>query len=89
MVFVSQRVRLFFKCGTPTIVFNNTAMPELIKDDVGFVVENSNDLNEKVQILINREKNTQKTREYAIKQFSKEIYLEKYFNLYKKLVEEK
>lgn len=76
-------------CGTPAIVFNSTAMPELIKDGVGFVVEDTDNLNEKIQILVASEKETEKIREYAKRQFSKEIYLKKYFNLYKKLVEEK
>lgn len=31
-----------FACGTPAIVYNNTALPELITKDVGYVVETGN-----------------------------------------------
>jgi putative colanic acid biosynthesis glycosyltransferase len=78
-----------FMCGKPTIVYNTTASPELIFDDVlGEVVESGQigEVYNAINIIKNKGDNSLKIRETAIRNFdSKNQYL-KYIELYKNLL---
>ena len=69
-------------CGTPVIVYNATALPEVVTNKSGFVVE-AHDLNTVANIInSNFEFNKNVIRSVA-EQYSKEIMMSKYLNLYK------
>jgi len=73
-------------CGTPVIVYNSTASPELVDDNVGFIVEKYN-IN-KVYDAINKIKSKGKSyysdhcRNRAISLFDKNICFKNYMKLY-------
>lgn len=81
-----------FACGTPSIVYNKTASPELVSADTGFVVE-ADDLD---GVLRNMKEIQDKTkasysdacRKRAIKCFNKRSNYKEYIRLYNRLVEE-
>lgn len=77
-------------CGTPSIVYNATASPELINSDIGFVVEKG-DLNgivKAVEIIKQNGKNHYYSacRDWAVKRFDKEDCLKEYMKLYSRLI---
>lgn len=73
-------------CGTPVIVYNSTASPELVDDNVGIIVEKYN-IN-KVYDAINKIKSKGKSyysdhcRNRAISLFDKNICFKNYMKLY-------
>ena len=75
-----------FACGTPGVVYNKTASPELIEGEVGFVVEAGNikQLLEAINTIKNKGKNHYSTycRQRAIDYYDKEKCFEKYIKLY-------
>ena len=75
-----------FACGTPGIVYNRTASPELIEGEVGFIVEAGNikQLLEAVNTIKNKGKNHYSTycRQRAIDYYDKDKCYEKYIQLY-------
>lgn len=77
-------------CGTPVLAYDRGALPEIIEDGVtGFIIEPNN-----IEQLIERSKqlgqlNRQKCRERIKKKFNIEIMVEKYIELYQKLLEDK
>lgn len=77
-------------CGTPTIVYNNSAQPELILNDTGFVVEDGNlkAVYDKIQQVKMLGKNhfTKACRGHAVSSFNKEERFFDYINLYKTLL---
>ncbi|MEH7073655.1 glycosyltransferase [Neobacillus drentensis] len=78
-------------CGTPAIVYNSTACPEVVGEDCGFVVDKNN-LKAILEKLLEIEKNTKKYYskncvDHVKKNFNKDERLADYFNLYKELVE--
>lgn len=80
-------------CGTPVIVYNATACPEIVTPETGYVAEAKNELQVLKYILHDYSLNpetkkyrSQKCREYAIRHFDKESKYQDYINLYKSLV---
>lgn len=78
-------------CGTPAIVYNTSAMPELIQEGVGYIVERG-DLNEvynKIKTVFKKSKKSYSNscREFAINNFDENISYEKYYQLYASLLE--
>jgi len=77
-------------CGTPVIVFNATASPELIIRDTGFVIEKGDiqGLIDTVQIIKARGKGsyTSACRDHAVKFFNKNDRHLDYLNLYESIL---
>ena len=70
-------------CGTPVIVYNKTAVPEVVGENCGYVVEtNPKDIYDKLNVIDNVD-----TKQCVLwaKQFDKRITYEKYMQLYKDL----
>lgn len=82
-----------YACGTPSIVYNKTASPELIAEDTGLVVEagNWNELIEAVQEITLKGKGVYTTacRQRAVDYFNKNDRFQDYINLYNELLDEK
>lgn len=78
-------------CGTPAIVYNATASPELISKNTGFIIEQHNieDVYNKIQLIkgVGKKQFEKSCRISAEKGFSKEERLLEYINLYEKLTE--
>lgn len=79
-----------FACGTPGIVYNCTASPELISEDTGFVVE-PGDIDGVLQcmkIISNKGKESYSSncRQRAISSFDKNTNYHQYLELYNKLI---
>ena len=76
-------------CGTPAIVYNATATPELIHNSTGFVVEIGDwkDLISKINIVINKGKDFYAPicRAFIQRHFDKDICYGKYIDLYNRL----
>ncbi len=77
-------------CGTPSVVYNSTAMPELIEDGVGFIVP-TNDikgLNNSINkiLVLGKEQFISSCRSRAISLFDMEKQFEQYITLYKSLL---
>ena len=81
-----------FACGTPAIVYNNTALPELITEDTGFVVENHNleEVYQKIEtIKINGKSMYSKAcRLRALTEYDKHKRYMDYVDLYNRLIRE-
>jgi putative colanic acid biosynthesis glycosyltransferase len=80
-------------CGTPAIVYNSSAMPELIPEGIGYVVERG-DINAillRSKAILNKKKidYIECCRDFALKNFDKKINYEKYYQLYKKKISSK
>lgn len=79
-------------CGTPTVVYNNTAQPELVEENTGHVVKNGDveDLYEKIQIVKRRGKKyySDACRKQALERYNKEDRYKDYITLYKELLHE-
>ena len=73
-------------CGTPVIVCNTTASPELVTHETGFVVEPHDFEAMHAALLTVRKKGTgsyeQACRAYALNHFKKEDMLQAYYHLY-------
>lgn len=79
-------------CGTPAVVYNKTALPELIRDGCGFVCEYGVDyLYEGIKKI--RQQNKTDFSDHCIRfvseNFNKHNQYEKYCELYKRIVGEK
>jgi len=74
-------------CGTPAVVINTTANPELVGEGCGFVSETDNADEILQNILKVREKGkknfSNNCRDYAKNNFAKEDRVKDYYNLYK------
>ena len=79
-------------CGTPCIVFDSTANPELIGEKCGFVVENKNikQVYERILDIINNGKEyySSSCRQFALSNFESRENARQYIELYKKLIDE-
>ncbi len=77
-------------CGTPVIVFDSTANPELVGEGCGYVVENKNvnQVFDKVIKITKDGKNLyfEKCRDFAVKNFNSIINANLYIDLYKQLL---
>ena len=78
-------------CGTPVIVYNATACPELVGEGCGFV-EEVGDVNSVCRDIINMQNEnkdfSEKCRLFATENFAKEKLLDKTLVFYRKLVGE-
>ena len=76
-------------CGTPVMVVNSTASPEIITKEVGFVVEPHDVQTAKKNILEIKKKgkNTYRDmcRQYAVQNFNEMKLYQEYIHLYEKL----
>ena len=80
-------------CGTPSIVYNATASPELVTPQTGRIVEQG-DLEGVVKAVEelcaeDREEMRRRCREYAVEHFDRDKNYEKYLDLYEKLLTNK
>ena len=79
-----------FACGTPGIVYDITASPELITPDTGIVVESGNvkGVAEAVALILRRGKQSyaQACRKRAIEFFDNNICCTQYVSLYKEML---
>ncbi|NWJ51806.1 MAG: glycosyltransferase [Bacteroidetes bacterium] len=77
-------------CGTPIIVYNATACPELVSPETGFIVEKGNiiSLLESINIVrrAGREHFAFACRERALKLYNKNDRISDYINLYKSMM---
>lgn len=81
-------------CGTPVIVYNNTASPELVGDGCGYVVEEKDGINSIVNAIYKICKNgkqvyTDKCVAFATDKFSKEGCINQYLDVYEELISRK
>lgn len=76
-------------CGTPAIVMNSTACPEVVDADTGFVVEplDIDAVQDAIEMIKTRGKETYspKCKERIQQLFSLELMQRRYYELYKKL----
>ena len=76
-------------CGTPAIVMNSTACPEVVDSDTGFVVEplEINAAQDAIEMIKTRGKEiySPKCKERIQQLFSLELMQRRYYELYKKL----
>lgn len=77
-------------CGTPAVVYNSTACPEIISPETGFIVEQG-DVDSVVDIVrrINetgKQQWTSACRERAVRLYNKRERYEEYLQLYEKMV---
>lgn len=79
-----------FACGTPGIVYNSTASPELITSETGFVVEkgDTNGLLNAINIIKQKGKSSysKACRERAVKYYNKDDRYLDYLKLYESLL---
>lgn len=80
-------------CGTPAVVYNATACPEIVNDDTGIVVKR-NDINGLIAAIDTvKEKGkgfySSACRARAVKYFNKEERFAEYVDLYKKMMTSK
>lgn len=79
-----------FACGTPGIVYNKTASPELISEGVGYVVEAGNieQLLSAITIIKNKGKEyySKNCRRRAVNLYDKNKCFDKYVDLYNELL---
>lgn len=77
-------------CGTPAIVYNSTACPEVIDKETGFLVEKQNikGILEAIHIIKKdgKSKYSQACRNRAVEYFNKNERYEQYFELYNSLL---
>lgn len=78
-------------CGTPVIVYNNTASPELIGPECGVVINQQSNFHpifDAIQEICSKDKlfYINKCMGFAHKNFDKNKSLEAYYQLYKKIV---
>jgi glycosyltransferase involved in cell wall biosynthesis len=80
-----------FACGTPGIVYNCTASPELITPETGFVVEKGDLIGIRTAIDTVKSKGkacySEACRERAVKMFNKNDRYAEYIQLYEQLLE--
>lgn len=81
-----------FACGTPGIVYNKTASPELITPETGFIVEpkDYNKIANRIKIIEEKGKKAYigKCRKWALERYDKEKQYHKYIDLYNRLLNE-
>jgi len=82
-----------FACGTPSVVYNATALPELVTPEVGIIAETGNVKHVKDAILKildkGKESYKEKCLERATNIFEIKIKYEQYLSLYDRLLEAK
>ena len=80
-------------CGTPSVVYNTTASPELITPQTGRVVEQGNleGVVKAIEELCaeDREQMRECCRKHALEHFERDKNYDKYLDLYEKLLTNK
>ncbi len=78
-------------CGTPAVVYNSTASPELISPGIGFVVDPGDISGIRKAIDVIKEKGrsfySTKCRERALRMFDKDKQWAEYIDLYERLIQ--
>lgn len=78
-----------FACGTPVVVFDNTAPPLLVEEGVGYVARDGDvrDVYEKICLIRNTDVKSfnKKCRELAVSKYDTSICYRQYIELYKQL----
>ncbi len=81
-----------YACGTPAVVYNNTALPLLIESGTGYVVENKNyqDAYSAIQQIKKKGKQyyTDNCIRVAKEKYNKDECFKNYLNLYEQLINE-
>ncbi len=82
-----------FACGTPGIVYNRTASPELIEGEVGYVIEAGN-IEQLLSTIAKIKSNgkvyySENCRKRAVEFYDKNKCFDKYVDLYEKLIKSK
>lgn len=75
-------------CGTPVVAYNATANPELVTEKSGIVV-NEGDINgviEAITRILKNEGYRDSCREFALQEFSKDLLVEEYIDIYRQLI---
>lgn len=79
-------------CGTPVIVNNVTAMPEVIDDEIGYAVDIDN-VPSVIQIINRLKSSNEKPitlcRNHVINYYSKRLMTQSYLNLYSEILQER
>lgn len=77
-----------FACGTPSIVYNATASPELVTPETGIVCEpgDIDGVAKAVEELLSRKKNISACRDRAVKYYNKNDRFNEYIDLYENLL---
>ncbi len=73
-------------CGTPCIVSNRGAMPELVNNDTGFICENHDDYIAAIRSI--NDMNREDCRERVKVHFCKEAMAEGYLTLFRKILDD-
>lgn len=77
-------------CGTPTIVYNATASPELVTDEVGFIVETGDieGVKKSMEIIATKDKTEYSLacRNRAVTMYDKNRKYQEYIDLYESLI---
>lgn len=80
-------------CGVPVVVFNATALPEIVNEGCGEIAEvnNADDFYNKIQRVITNGKDhySKNCREYAKQYFDMHKNIKEYINVYKELLDMK
>lgn len=78
-------------CGTPAVVYDNTALPELISEETGMIVETGNVVafRDAIVKICSKDKGAYEIscRERAEKKFDKDKCFSRYIELYKELIQ--
>ena len=79
-----------FACGTPGIVYNKTASPELITSETGEIVEpgDMQGIRNAIAIILNRGKNfyADACRQRALEFYDNNVCYKRYYNLYESII---
>lgn len=82
-------------CGTPVIVYNSTACPEIVTPDTGYVAEAKDEMQVLKYILEDsslsadvKVKRSAKCREYAVAHFDREKKFQEYLNIYNSIIKQ-
>jgi putative colanic acid biosynthesis glycosyltransferase len=75
-------------CGTPCIVNNSSALPELVDDTVGFVISNTTgEYVKAINLILSKPKiNYREATLEKAKQFDIKLHLKSYYDLYKQKI---
>lgn len=80
-------------CGTPLIVLNSTANPEIVPIGGGILIDTTDtrEILSAINIIFSKEKShyREKCLEHAYNNFNKEKNIEKYLNIYEQILEKK
>lgn len=78
-------------CGTPSVVYNNTAVPELITPETGLVVDKTGDIDSLISSIKEMERKgkehySKACRMRAVEHFDKDKCFEKYIDIYNEIL---